>query len=145
MAVTAAVAAAVGTAYTIYSGERAAKAQKRAAQQAQRAQDLKAARERRQQYRQARAARAEIASQSAGGGMGFGSSSFVTGRGQVGTQAGTNVSFLNQYQDITKQQGIFQSQAYTWMGRSQMGGAIANLGMQGLEMAGGFKSLFKTT
>lgn len=142
-AVVGATAAVAGTYMSYKQGKKAAAAQRQAAEQAQRAQDLRSARERRTQYRQARAARAQaLAAQSASAG-GRTSSSFVTGRGTMGTQAGANVSFLNQYADITKQQGIFQTQAYTAMGQQQMWGSIAGLGMQTLDMAGGFKTLFK--
>ena len=144
-AVVGATAAVAGTYMSYKAQKKSAAAQQRAAQQAQKAQDLRSARERRTQYRQARAARAQaLAAQSSSAG-GRSSSSFVTGRGTMGTQAGSNVSFLNQYSDITKQQGIFQTQAYTAMGQANMFGQIAGLGMTTLDMAGGFKTLFPKT
>ena len=135
--------AAAGTYMQYKAGKKAAAAQRRAAQQAQRAQELRSARERRQQYRKLRAARAQAVAQQAVSAGGYGSSSFATGLGGMRTQAASNISFLNQYTNIIGQQGMYQSQAATAMGQAQMFGSIAGLGMQTLDMAGGFKTLFK--
>ena len=135
--------AAGGTAISYMESRKSAKAQRRAAQQAKRAQELRSARERRQQFRKLRQARAQAVAQQAVSAGGFGSSSFATGLGGMRTQAASNISFLNQYTDIIGQQGMYQSQAATAMGKAQMFGNIAGLGMQGLQMEGGFKSIFK--
>jgi|DEB0MinimDraft_10_1074344.scaffolds.fasta_scaffold07142_3 hypothetical protein len=130
--------AAGGTALSYIENKKAAKAQRRAAQQAQRAQELRSARERRQQYRKLRQARAQAVAQQAVSAGGFGSSSFATGLGGMQTQTASNISFLNQYTNIIGQQGMFQSQAATAMGKAQIFGSIAGLGMQ-------TATLFKTS
>jgi hypothetical protein len=143
-AIIGATAAVAGTYMSYKAQKKSAAAQQRAAQQAQKAQDLRSARERRTQYRQARAARAQALAAQTGSAGGRSSSSFVTGRGSIGTQAGSNVSFLNQYSDITKQQGIFQTAAYTAQGQANMWGQVAGLGMSVLNLTG-TDSLFGKT
>lgn len=130
----AAVFAAVGAATAVYgtiqqskASKKAASAQQRAAQLEQRRQDLAAARERRQQYRQARIQRAQIASNAGATGVSQ-TSGAISGQGIVGTQAGANVSYLNQQSDLARQQGIFQTQAYTAQGKAAMWGGVASLG-----------------
>ena len=110
----------------------------------QRKQDMAAARERRQQYRQARMARAQIAATSGAAGTAQ-TSGAIGGRGSVGSQAGGNVSYLNQQQGMTQRQSIFniasataQGQANKASSKASMWGGISSLGGSIFGAAGGF-------
>lgn len=134
---------AVGTIYQMQQSSKAAKNQRRAMEMQQRKQDLAAARERRQQYRQARIQRAQIASAAGATGVGQ-SSGAISGAGIAGTQAGSNVSFLNAQQGLTQRATQFNIGANKAMQNASMGGAIAGLGMGLFNQAGGFGTLMNS-
>ena len=103
-------AATAATAYSAYEGAQASRDQRRANKLQERIQDVKAARERRSMLAKARVDQASILAQGQGQGGGQ-SSGVVSGAGQANTQAASGISFLNQVQDLTKQQSIFNQKA----------------------------------
>lgn len=112
--------AAVGSAI---NQRKAAKSQEKSNDLQQRIQDVRAARERRKLVSQARINAADI--QSAGQGAGAGQSSSVfQGAQQQSTQAASGISFLNQVQDLTNQQSVFNQQAASSSSTANIFGAI---------------------
>ena len=135
------LAFAVGTAGSLIQGQKAASNQKKASQKSQQIQDIKASRERRKQAQQARIARANIVSRGQAVGAG-GSSGVTSGAGIIGSQAGSNVSFLNQVQDLSNQASIFSQRASNAQSAGNVFGAVGSIGGNVFQMEGGFKSLF---
>jgi hypothetical protein len=104
-----------------------ADAQEKSEKTQQKIRDLQAARERRTQVRQARAQRAEMVAGSGAGGT-LQSSSSITGAGSVGSQLGSNLSFLDQTQGLAQQASIFNIQAASAGSRVASGQALQSLG-----------------
>jgi hypothetical protein len=132
--------AAAGTYMQYQQGKKAAASQKKAMEMQQRIADVRSARERRTQYQQARIQRAAMLAGAAGGVGQTQSSSFITGRGSIGSQAGSNVSFLNQLQGYGQRANIFNMNALSYQTKASMWGGIAGLGTSMFNMTG--SSLF---
>ena len=115
---------------------RSADLQAKSLEAQRKANDLKAARERRQVYRQSRAVRAEMTNIAGASQVDVsGGSSFLSGRGGVGTAAGADVAFVNQQQDLAQQQSIFNigatrasAEASQAAIKGSMWGDVASLG-----------------
>lgn len=108
----------------------AQKEQNKARAAERRLQNIRAARERRQAARQARMARAQIESGAVASGT-TGTSSFAGGVGGVQTQLASNVSFLNQAQQLTNQQSIFEQKAANKLGKAQDLEGLRDLAIRG--------------
>ena len=139
--------AAAGTYMSYQQSKKAASAQKESMRLQQRRAELQAARQRRQQYQQSRIARAAMLAGASGGPTVdlTQTSSFVGGRGAVGTQAGANVAFLNQDINLAKQQSIFNMSAVDYQSKASMWSGVASLGTLGFQAGGGFTGGGQTT
>lgn len=91
-------------------GRRARKEEKKAKVVERQIADVKAARERRRQIREARIARAEVETAAVATGTG-GSSSAVSGAGNVGTQLASNLSFLDTVEGLEAGASLFREKA----------------------------------
>lgn len=90
--------------------QEAAREQRKASAAQRKIQDIKTQREKRRAIREARAARAEIVSGSVASGTSA-SSSTATGTGSIGTQLGSNLSFLDEVGQLTNQVSLFEQKA----------------------------------
>jgi len=106
MAVTTAVVAVAGTLYSLDQQKEAAKEQQKrqekSAKLQQKRADVSTARERAKQVRQARAQRATALASSQSG-EGTGGSGLAGAQANIGSQTGSNLSFLSKNQQISKQ------------------------------------------
>lgn len=144
-AIFAGVGAAVAVKGTIEQKEAAGKAaeeQRKSEQTQQRIRDLQTARQRRAQVREARVARAEIISEAGAGGT-LQTSAAVGGAGSVRAQLGSNISFLDRTQALSRQASIFNIQAADFRGRAASAGATAGLGVSLFQASGSLGDLFK--
>lgn len=158
MAVTATIAATAaigGTAYSVDRGMSASRQQRRASEKQKEARAVSAAQQEyerqqaiRQQMRQERIRQARIVSAAEASGVSGSSLATSTiGSGQTIQQAGqafaTGASMANtQVSSLQQQAADYRSKAAFDLAQGQMGGAIANLGFQTFNAAGGI-SAFK--
>lgn len=109
---------------------RAARRDARRARDAEvRLQNVRAARERRQMARQARIARAQVESGAVASGT-TQTSGFAGGTGGIQTQLASNLSFINQSQQLAEQQSVFAQRAADHRGRAQDVAAVRSLAFQ---------------
>ncbi len=152
--VVAAVAVGVGaiaTGFSIYSAQKAAgayaqgAAAQREANKFQRQQaDLQAARQKRDSIRQTRIAMASVQQGAENQGV-SGSSAAIGGQGSIQSQGTSNLSFLDQYNQLSDaasealgKASIFQSKGNQYSADAQSGSAIAGLAFQVFGMSGSF-------
>ena len=133
------VAAGAGVA-SVVQGKKAAKAEEKSQETQQKINDLKTARERRSQVRQARAQRSEIVAGSGAGGT-LQSSSSISAAGNVGTQLGSNLSFIDQTQKLSSQASIFNIQAAKASSNATLAKTVAGAGVATFKQAGGVEKL----
>lgn len=128
--------AAAGTAYSVYQGRKAAKAQRRArgVQQAQRR--AEEARARRSQIADARRRRARVVNAAAAGGL-TQTSGFTGGLGNLQSQLGGNLGFMDRSSERSTMFENFQQSAANSQGRANIGSAVSSLSMQGAGMFSG--------
>lgn len=128
-AVIGAVASVAGTAIAYSS-------QKKASRTAQRQQELQTARERRQAIREAQIRRAQTAAAASAQGA-TGSSSVSGGMSSLGSQLGSGLGFSTAMSAMSSDINRYNQRAQTWS-------AIAGIGSNMFQSAGGFETLFST-
>ncbi len=143
----AAVAGAVGIFSANRNARKARSAQKRATRIQGKRADLENARQRRQQVAQARRLRAQATAEGVGSGLGTGGTSTVAGvQSSIGTQAATNVAFLDQLQGLDKQRFAALDKAADAGTRASTFQALGRLAGSGAgqEAIGAVTSFFKS-
>lgn len=128
-AITSLVVTTLATGYQAYSANKSAKAQRRGQRIEQRRADIANARERRATVRAGRVARAQVEAQAATSGVG-GSSTTAGAVSGIQQQLGSNLSFLDQNQQLSARSTAANLDAAKWMSKANTAGAVA-------EVAGG--------
>lgn len=121
------------TAYSVDQQREAAKDSKRAQRAQQRLQDIKAARERRSQVRQAIVAQSTLEARAQATGTSK-SSSAQQGGDSVQSQLASNLSFLDQANQLNQQTSIFEQRAASASSRAATGQAVASLSLTGASL-----------
>lgn len=124
-AITAGVITAVAAVGSAVSQRNAARAQVRSQRIEQRRADIANARERRATVRNARVARAQIEAQASLTGQ-SGSSTVAGATASVQQQLGSNISFLDQNQQLSSQATAANISAAKWMSRANTWAALGN-------------------
>lgn len=106
----------------------AADVQEKSEKAQQKIRDLQSARQRRAAIRQARSERAQAVTAGVQQGV-AGSSSLATGVGNIQTQLGGAVGFLDQTQALSSQASIFNIKAAKLQSKAATFGAVSGLGM----------------
>ena len=129
-----AVGAGVATVASIYGGEKSRSAQKKAGRKQERQSRLSSARDAMAQVRQARIAQAQIIQGASTQGT-QSSSAAQGGFSAVGSLTSGNQQFLNQMNNISSQVTRLQETSQRYAGQASSYNAVANLAMQGVNMA----------
>jgi hypothetical protein len=133
--------AAAGTGYSVYSGQKAAGAQRDAMRAEANRNALEQARQKREAIRAGTIARAN-AQQSAENQGVAGSSSALGGAGSITSQANSNYSFLDRYDQFTNKASQAGIAAAGYAANAQMGSAISDLALTAYSNPG-FTNMFK--
>lgn len=127
--------AAAGTAYSVYQGRQAAKAQKRARGVQKEQRQAEEARARRAQIAEARRKRAMVVNTSGAGGT-LDSSGAIGGLGNLQSELGGNLGFMERSSDRSSLFEHHIGRANSATEKSNIGSAIAGISMQGAGMFG---------
>lgn len=134
--VTAAVIGAAATVATYQQQRKSAKAQARAQRAQQRQADIANARERRAAIRNARVQRASVESQAATTGI-VGSSGVEGSLANITSETNSNISFLDQSQQLSSEASVANQQAADYASRAQGYQDIGNLANKAGQVYGG--------
>lgn len=121
--------AATATGYSAYQQHEAASDQKRARAAERRIQAIKMQRERRRQVQEAQKIQAQTEATAVATGT-KSTSAVAQAQGSVQSQLASNLSFLDQMEQLTEKQSIFMQKAASHQTRSGIGQAVAGLGAQ---------------
>ena len=123
--------AATSTAVGAYSGVKASEAANKSAELQRKQGQLEEQRQKRELVRRARIARGEVAQSAESQGVAA-SSAAVGGQASIGSQLGANLSFLDQYANLSDQITKAQTTANNWQAYGQVAGAAASLAVTGI-------------
>lgn len=123
MAAVSTIIAGIGLGLTAVGTVNQMQAQRKATSAQKKMRNLETARQRREQIRQARIARANIASGAVASGTER-TSGAISGMGQIGTQLGSNLSFMDSVGAQANIAGDAMSSANMWGGVANIGSSI---------------------
>jgi hypothetical protein len=123
--------AVASTAVSAYSGVKSSEAASKSAELQRKQGQLEEQRQKRELVRRARISRGEVAQSAESQGVAA-SSAAVGGQASIGSQLGANLSFLDQYANLSDQITKAQTTANNWQAYGQVAGAAASLAVTGI-------------